>query len=118
VVRYPAIDAGAAREHLAALLDLYTRGLREPLPLATAPAASYVSDGVEAARREWDSRWRRDGEDKRPEHRLAFGGIRTFDELLAERPGPDERWYEGEPTRFGQLARRLWAGVGECEGAL
>ena len=117
-VRYPAIEAGEARERLTALLDLYARGLREPLPLATAPAASYVTDGIEAARKEWNSRWGRDGEDKRAEHRLAFGGVRSFDELLAQPPGPDERWYDGEDTRFGQLARRLWSGVGECEGAL
>jgi exodeoxyribonuclease V gamma subunit len=116
VVRCAAIDPDRAREHLAALLDLRRRGLREPLPLATAPAAAYVDGGLEAARREWDSSWNFDREDKLPEHRLAFAGVRSFDELLAEPPRPDERWHDGETTRFGQLARRLWGGVSECEG--
>ncbi len=81
-VRYAAIDPDEAREHLEALLDLHRRGLREPLPLATGPAAAYVERGEEAARREWDSRFNFDGEDKRPEHRMAFDGVRSFDELL------------------------------------
>jgi hypothetical protein len=42
--------------------------------------------------------------------------VRSFDELLAEPPRPDERWHDAETTRFGQLARRLWGGVSQCEG--
>jgi exodeoxyribonuclease V gamma subunit len=117
IVRYGAIDPEAARDHLAALLDLHARGLREPLPLATAPAAAYVERGEDAARRDWDSRFNFDGEDVRPEHRQAFGGVRSFDELLAERARDGERWHPDEPTRFGQLARRLWSGVAACEGS-
>ena len=41
--------------------------------------------------------------------------MRSFDELLGERPRADERWYPDEPSRFGQLARRLWTGVQSCE---
>jgi exodeoxyribonuclease V gamma subunit len=115
IVRFTALDPDAAREHLATLVDLHARGLREPLPLATAPAAAYIERGEDAARREWDSRFNFDGEDERPEHRQAFGGVRSFDELLAERPRSGERWYPDEPTRFGQLARRLWSGVSSCE---
>ena len=114
-VRYAAIDPDEAREHLEALLDLHRRGLREPLPLATGPAAAYVERGEEAARREWDSRFNFDGEDKRPEHRMAFDGVRSFDELLRFAPQPGEDWHPEEPTRFGRLARRLWSGVAGCE---
>jgi exodeoxyribonuclease V gamma subunit len=37
--------------------------------------------------------------------------VRSFAELLAQRPRDDERWDPGEESRFGQLAKRLWSGL-------
>ena len=54
VARIPPLDAtrrGAAREQLAALVDLYDRGMREPLPLACMTSAAYAiatHDGADA----------------------------------------------------------------------
>ena len=36
-----------------------------------------------AGRREWESTYAWDREDRDPEHQLAFGGVLSFDELLA-----------------------------------
>ena len=107
-----------ARRQLATLVDLRDRGLREPLPIATLSSAAYAraaergKDGVAAARKQWESGWKFDGEDARPEHQLVYGGVLAFEELLAQRPRADEAgegWDEHESTRFGRYARRLWS---------
>jgi len=109
-----------AREHLETLLDLYDRGMCEPLPLycmssaAYAAAAAEGADAIAAARGAWTSEWAFDKEDRELEHQLVLGGERSFDELLAEPPRDDERgpgWDTEERTRFGRLARRLWSGL-------
>ena len=103
-----------ALEGLATLIDLYDRGMREPLPIACKASAAYAAahrdgdDAEKAARGEWESSWNRDGEDKAEEHRLVWDGIRPFDDLLASLRRPDEGWGQPEPTRFGSLALRLW----------
>jgi exodeoxyribonuclease V gamma subunit len=64
-----------------------------------------------AGRRQWESAWNYPREDAQLEHQLAFGGVLTFDDLLAKPPREDEfddPWDESETTRFGKLARRLW----------
>jgi exodeoxyribonuclease V gamma subunit len=96
---------------LQTLVDLYDRGMREPLPLACLSSAAYVQYGEAAARAAWESGWNRPGEDAEPEHVLALGGNRSFAELLAERPRPGEDFEPAEPTRFGRFARRLWSGL-------
>jgi exodeoxyribonuclease V gamma subunit len=109
-----------ARAHLAAIVDLHDRGMREPLPLACLSSAAYARaaanrrDPVHAARSQWRSGFRFDGEDRQPEHELIHGGVVAFDDLLAERPRDGERgagWQDGETTRFGRLACRLWHGL-------
>ena len=43
-----------------------------------------------------------------------LGGVRSFDDLLAESPRQDEAgpgWTVTEPPRLGRLARRLWDGL-------
>lgn len=110
-----------ALEHLAVLLDLYDRGMREPLPVARETSAAYAQaaaageDPVVAARRAWQSEFRFKGEDREPEHRLVYGGEIDFAELLAQPPRADESgpgWAaDEEPTRFGRYARRLWDGL-------
>lgn len=111
-VTLPTLDQATARAELAIFADLYDRGLCEPLPIGCNSSAAYATavrdrqDPVEAARREWESSWDFDREDKRPEHQLAFDGVLTFDALLT-RP-PVEDWGTGETSRFGRLSRRLW----------
>jgi exodeoxyribonuclease V gamma subunit len=92
------------------LLDLYARGLREPLPLPCLAAAAYANKGASAAKQAWESGFKFDKEDKELEHQLVFGRVLTFDELLRFVPLEDECW-SADPSRFGQLARRLWGGL-------
>ncbi len=111
-------DAGERRatagEHLAALVDLYDRGMREPLPIFAKTSAAYAraaSDGQDpaaAAQREWRTEWRFDKEDRELEHQLVLGGVLALEELLAAPPRPDETWADGEDSRLGRCARRLW----------
>ncbi|MGI8413096.1 MAG: exodeoxyribonuclease V subunit gamma [Solirubrobacteraceae bacterium] len=109
-----------ALEHLAVLVDLHDRGMREPLPLYVRTSAAYGQaavagrDPLTAGRREWTSPWNFDLEDAEPEHELVLGGVRSFDELLSQAPRPDEAgpgWEASESTRLGRLARRLWDGL-------
>lgn len=107
-----------ALEHLEVVVDLRHRGLREPLPLYGETSYRYASarragpdSPLEDAARCWTSEFGWDKEDKDPAHVLVLGGVRTFDEVLAVRPGPGEDgpgWPVGERTRFECLARRLW----------
>ena len=116
VVRIPPLDAPTALHYLAALVDLYRRGMREPAPLACKTSAAYArvaNDGGNpdaAARSAWEGAYKRPGERAEPEHELVWGA-RTFDEVLNERARHDEYgpgWDTGEPRRFGRWARRLW----------
>ncbi len=101
VARIPALGEDpdgrrkAALEQLAVLLDLYDRGMREPLPLACETSAAYAHGGESAARKAWTSSFDYDKEDRQPEHLLVYGGQISFDELLA-RP------------LFGEYAHQLW----------
>jgi exodeoxyribonuclease V gamma subunit len=110
----------AALRHLADLVDLYGRGMREPLPLyclssaAYAQAAASGDDPIAAASRAWTSAWNFDKEDKEPDHQLVLGGVLAFDELLAQPPRPEDQgpgWEMSETTRFGRYARRMWNGL-------
>jgi exodeoxyribonuclease V gamma subunit len=95
-------------------VDLYDRGMREPLPLYCRTSAAYASGGDRAARAEWTSEWNYTKEDAEREHVLVLGGVRSFDELLEAAPRSDENgdgWDGSEPYRFGRCARRLWDGL-------
>jgi len=100
--------------HLATLVDLYERGMREPLPLFCRTSAAYAKSGDGAARREWMSEWNYPKEDAEREHVMVLGGVRPFDDLLALEPRSDEHgdgWDASEASRFGRCARRLWDGL-------
>lgn len=106
-----------ARRLLEEVVDLFDRGQRAPLPLACVTSEAYAAatgDPVAAARKAWTSTFGWDKEDKDPEHVRVWGPDTPFDALLAEPPGPGEDW-TNEPTRFGQLAHRLWDGLRERE---
>ena len=113
--------AGRRRsEQLAVLLDLYDRGMREPLPLACDASAAYAHavtagedrDAQAAAREAWETVFRFDKEDRQPEHMLIYGDAVPLARLLAGRPARGRGgWEEAETTRFGRCAMRLWRGL-------
>jgi exodeoxyribonuclease V gamma subunit len=113
-----------ARQQLATLIDLYDRGMREPLPLACMTSAAYAAatnagaDADKAARAAWESGWNFPKEDADLEHQLVLGEIRSFDDLTAEPPRDDEcgdGWDDAETTRFGRYSVRLWDGLLQTE---
>jgi hypothetical protein len=98
--------------------------MREALPIACMASAAYAMAAARgakpeaAARREWESTWNFDREDREPDHLLVLGGQRTLDELLAEPPRADEGgdgWDAAQSTRFGRYARRVWDDLLACE---
>jgi exodeoxyribonuclease V gamma subunit len=108
VARIAPLGREEALEELRVLVDLFDRGMREPLPLSCLTSAAFAAGGD--ARGEWVSD-RFDKEDKEPEHQFAFGAVQSFTELREALPREDERWDPVELTRFGQYALRLWAGL-------
>ena len=110
----------AALAALAVLVDLYDRGMREPLPLACGASAAYAQvaaaggDAEAAAKREWETVFGFDKEDREPEHLVVFGRAVTAAELIAAAPRlgeVGEGWDLAEATRFGRYARRLWSAL-------
>ena len=110
------------------LVDLYDRGMREPLPLPVKTACAYAeesarlrrgmnADPVFRARKAW----RTDrfsptgipGEDADASHERVYGEGAALEVLMSE-PRPDERWND-EPHRLGQYAWRFWGPL--LEGA-
>ncbi|MGO9750120.1 MAG: exodeoxyribonuclease V subunit gamma [Solirubrobacteraceae bacterium] len=109
-----------ARSLLAELVDLRTRGMREPLPLPGLTAAAYAqaaasgspAGALAAAAAAWKSGFGTHGEDRDQEHRLVFGGEISLAELMSFAPRDGEQgngWEGTERSRFARLARRLWA---------
>jgi exodeoxyribonuclease V gamma subunit len=118
IARIGSLAPDAALEHLELLVDLYDRGMREPLPMYCATSAAYAQtaaeggDPIAAARREWTSEWTFDREDREAEHQLVLGGVRSLDDLLAEPPrAGEDGWDIADPTRLGRFAHRLWDGL-------
>jgi exodeoxyribonuclease V gamma subunit len=116
----PASRQRIATEQLSLLLDLYERGMREPLPIACDASAAYAQavisgeDGAAAAREAWETVFRFDKEDRQPEHVLVHGDAVPLARLLEPRPRDDEEgpgWDQTETTRFGRYAMRLWRGL-------
>jgi exodeoxyribonuclease V gamma subunit len=107
----PPVGPDQAVRHLAALVDLYRRGMREPLPI-------YCNTSEALARRanakqEWIS-GQFPNEDKDAAHVFVLGQGVEFMQLLAEPPRPDEcgeGWAINESSRTAVYARRLWDGL-------
>ena len=113
------VDPDDARRYLHELIELYDRGLCEPLPLYCATSAAYAravaaaKGGPAAARAVWESA-KFPGEDADLEHQLVLGAIAPFDDLLAAMPCEGEDgagWDANETSRFGRYARRMWEGL-------
>jgi exodeoxyribonuclease V gamma subunit len=107
---------GWAREELGKLVDLFDRGLREPLPLYCQTSAELASAPHESSRRRaekaWTSGFDDPREDKEEEHVRVLRAERSFAELLAEPPREDEDWYGGQfDSRLECYAHRLWDGL-------
>ena len=112
----PTARRAAALAQLELLVDLFDRGLREPLPLYCKTSAAWAESApasrAQACRAQWESQ--NDlGENRDPEHQLVLGGVVPFDDLLAAHSVAEEGdgWAAGEPTRFGCYALRLWSGL-------
>jgi exodeoxyribonuclease V gamma subunit len=109
-----------AHEQLAKLIDIYDRGMREPLPLPGLTAAAYAEavhkgrNPEPAARKAFESTYKYDKEDQEPEHRRAFEDVVTLSELLDKAPRADEQgegWFDAEPSRLARYALRLWTPI-------
>jgi exodeoxyribonuclease V gamma subunit len=100
---------------LAVLVDLYDRGLSEPLPLYTKTSERFVAalrserSVRTECRQTWDFNSYSFGEAGQPEHQLVLGDV-SVEDLLAEpaRKDEDGPHWPREKSRLGRLARRLW----------
>lgn len=109
-----------AGRRLNELIDLYERGMKEPLPLV--PSASYAfavaTDPVQGfgdAKAAWENRFgNMPAEADDPHHVLAFGGPIGFAQLLAlSRPDEVGADWPVAASRFETLALRLWEPIFE-----
>jgi len=114
----PELRRERALAQLATLVDLYDRGMREPLPLYCETSAAFAAGGRSAegrAREAWTSGFNKPREDRDDEHVRVLGVDKPFDELLAQAPRADEAgagWAgDAQPTRLGRYAHRLWDGL-------
>ncbi|MEZ0339930.1 exodeoxyribonuclease V subunit gamma [Mycobacterium sp. pV006] len=96
---------------LADLVAMYDAGRREPIPLplktsyAWAEARFTRTDPMREAGFRWNSN-RYPGENEEPAHQQVWGKYTNLQVLLTEvRPGEE---YDGENTRLGAYACRLW----------
>jgi exodeoxyribonuclease V gamma subunit len=111
-----------AREWLRELVDLYDRGMREPVPMPAKTACAWAEESLRRrrtgngsprwkAKREWEtdpfSPTAIPGEHADAAHVQVYGEAAPLDCLLTE-PRADERWDAEEPHRLGQYAWRLW----------
>lgn len=113
----------AAVAQLEVLVDLFDRGLCEPLPLYCKTSAAWAdaapAQRMQACAAAWEPQ--NDfgmGENREPEHQLVLGGVVPLNDLLAAPPAPGESgdgWARGEQTRFGRYALRLWSGLRDAE---
>ena len=106
---------------LEVLVDLYQRGMREPLPMYCATSAAWATarrqndNPYEPARSAWASNSDEfPGEDAEPEHLAVLGAAVAFEQLLECGPTDDEAgpgWPTTGASRFDRLATRLWGPV-------
>ncbi len=98
----PPMAADEAVGHLAALVTLRDEILCGPVPLYSKTSHAWITkqregdeDPAAAAAKEWEGDFNRPGEAQDAEHVLVHGGVRPFDEVIAD-------------PRFTALAREVW----------
>ena len=100
------------------LVAIYDAGRREPLPLplktsfAWASARHQGDEPLEAARKKWRSSMY-PADDAEPAHGRVWGERAPLERLLG--PVPSGERAEGEATRLGALAARVWLPLLRCE---
>jgi len=100
-------DAGAA---LRDLVTIYDAGMREPLPLPLKTAHAWASANPRNARAKAENCWSRGrfgNENEDDAHVRVWGPDAPLSTLLQHKPLPGEE-YDGQDTRLGALACRLW----------
>ena len=109
------IEQAKAKTYLLQLIDLYDRGLREPLPAPLKTSSAYATEilrmngedqALAAARRAWASD-KFPGEDADAAHAVVWGLGAPLELLFEQQPAADERW-SGQPTRLAEISVRLW----------
>jgi exodeoxyribonuclease V gamma subunit len=109
------IDQATAKGYLEWLVDLYDRGLCEPLPLPLKTSLEYAGvlakmegqdEAAFRAGRVWTT-GKYPGEDADASHALVWGSSAPFDKIFGGPPRADENW-AGERTRLAELSLRLW----------
>jgi len=116
-----------ADTHLRNLVDLYQRGMREPLPLYCRTSAAYAAarrsgsdDSETPALQEWESNRDFKRENRENEHLLVLAAELSFVDMVAHSgvPGSGDAGQgdtSHELSRFGLYARQLWDGLLEFE---
>ncbi len=115
-----------AEAHLRVLIDVFHRGMREPLPLYCKTSAAWAAalaagkDPGTAAAGCWESNYNFEQEDRDAEHLVVLGDTLSFEAMMecSGAPLPDEAGDAGSPpksTRFALYAGRLWDGLLEHE---
>lgn len=110
---------------LSELVDVFQRGLQEPVPLTPRSSCRYVrerpgqadSHALQAVRdRLWNASSRGAPADcTDPAITALWGTDDPFTAVTAIRPRPDERpWFPDDTTRFGVLSRRVWEPILAC----
>ena len=115
----PPEDATAVLRDIVAIFDA---GRREPFPLPLKTSCAWAQKRHEGrdpnwyAKSKWESpRGTTIGEDAAPAHVELWGREAPLSRLLADRPRPGEE-VDGEDSRFGALAARLWLPMFKAEG--
>jgi exodeoxyribonuclease V gamma subunit len=118
-----------AAQLLRQLIDVRASGLREPLPLGLGTSAAYAENStwnLDEARQKAREEWTSDGRGSYRKIRenddsaicTVYGDDAPFSTWWDAPAPPDERWTPDEPSRFVQLALRVWRPLLEREEVL
>ena len=115
LARFGPVPPTLAREVLRQLVEIYDKGLREPLPMPLKSSAEYAQAvrsgrGEDVATSSAERKWVSDkypNEDADLPHVLVWGDGAPFSVVTAAAPGPGEDW-SGAGSRWAEFALRVW----------